>query len=220
MTPVRDVAGQQLDGLIARLTCLDHNPLRFVVVEGDSVDNTWGELLDWQNRDSRVRLVGHPTGKARFGHVVSVERFRHLAGIINAGIEMALADDWADYVMCIPSDVAFDPDLVTRLLKTGKDFVSPMFWTEENNTLRFYDIWAWSRNGMNVGAYNFTWYQTNFPDQLVEMDTVGGCVMMKADLLRAGLRYSETNLDRGLCEQARSMGQVVWADPTTHIVHL
>ena len=223
VTPIRDAAGPQLHALIERLTGLNYKRrnLRFVVVEGDSVDDTWGQLLRWQTTDpDRVRLVKRDTGKARFGHVVSQERFTHLAGIINAGVEMAIDDDWADYLLAIPSDVDFEPELITRLLIHDKALIAPMFWTAENNTLRFYDIWAFSRDGMNLPPFNFTWYQAQFATQPIEMDTVGGCVLVRADLFRQGLRYSPVNLDRGLCEQVRAMGHSIWADPSTHVVHL
>lgn len=220
VTPVRDVSGASLAALGERLTSLDHKHLRLVIVEGDSVDDTWTDLLQWQNRDDRVKLTKHDTGKGRFGHVVSAERFAHLAGIINAGVEMALANDWADYILAIPSDVHFEPDLVTRLLSHDKRLIAAMFWTQEAGGLRFYDTWAFSRAGMNFAPFNFTWYQTHLPSEPVEMDTVGGAILTRADLFRQGLRYSPVNLDRGLCEQVRAMGHTVWCDPSTHIIHL
>lgn len=230
ITPVRDIAGRQLSSLIERLTRLDYSKkrLRFIAVEGDSVDDTLDQLEQWTMKVKQLTIVKHDTGKARFGHVVSVERFRHLAGIINAGIKAAIADNpstssgrgWADYIMCIPSDVDFEPDLINRLLTHDKRLIAPMFWTEEGGGLRFYDTWAFSRDGLSLPPFNFTWYQANYPQRPMEMDTVGGCVLVQADLFRQGLRYSEFNLDRGLCEQVRAMGHSIWADPTTHVVHL
>lgn len=220
VTPIRDAAGQPLSALIERLTALDHDNLRFIAVEGDSADDTLDELERWTIKIKNLYIVKHDTGKPRFGHVVSQERFKHLAGIINAGVEAAIADNWADYILAIPSDVHFEPDLVTRLLSQDKHLIAAMFWTQEAGNLRFYDTWAFSRLGLSLAPFNFTWYQTHFPTVPVEMDTVGGAILTRADLFRQGARYSPVNLDRGLCEQVRAMGHTVWCDPTTHIIHL
>lgn len=229
VTPIRDAAGHPLSALIERLTSLDYDNLRFIAVEGDSADDTLQELERWTIKIKNLYIVKRDTGKPRFGHIVSQERFKHLAGIINAGVEAAIADNWADYILAIPSDVHFEPDLVTRLLSHDKHLIAAMFWTEEASGLRFYDTWAFSRAGMSLAPFNFTWYQTHFPAEHsaeysqgspVEMDTVGGAILTRADLFRQGLRYSEVNLDRGLCEQVRSMGHSVWCDPNTHIIHL
>lgn len=220
VTPIRDAAGQPLTALIERLTSLSHPNLRFIAVEGDSADDTLDELERWTMKVKNLYIVKHDTGKPRFGHVVSQERFKHLAGIINAGVEAAIADGWADYILAIPSDVHFEPDIVTRLLAHDKHLIAAMFWTQEAVGLRFYDTWAFSRLGLGLAPFNFAWYQTHFPSEPVEMDTVGGAILTRADLFRQGLRYSEVNLDRGLCEQVRAMGHTVWCDPTTHIIHL
>lgn len=220
VTPVRDVAGSPLTALIERLTSLTHKPLRFITVEGDSADTTLEELEHWTMKVKNLYIVKHDTGKARFGHVVSQERFTHLAGIINAGVEAAMASEWADYILAIPSDVHFEPDLVTRLLSHDKHLIAAMFWTDDGAGLRFYDTWAFSRAGFNFAPFNFTWYQAQFGNEPIEMDTVGGAILTRADLFRQGLRYSPVNLDRGLCEQARSMGHSIWCDPTAHIIHL
>lgn len=220
VTPIRDAAGHPLSALIERLSGLTHKSLRFVVVEGDSTDDTWAQLNGWAIEDNRAKIVKHDTGKPRYGHVISAERFTHLAGIINAGVEAAIASKWPDYILAIPSDVHFEPDLVTRLLSHDKQLIAAMFWIQESSGLRFYDTWAFSRLGLSLAPFNFTWYQTHFPIEPVEMDTVGGAILTRADLFRQGLRYSPVNLDRGLCEQVRAMGHTVWCDPTTHIIHL
>lgn len=220
VTPIRGAAGHPLSALIERLTGLTHDNLRFIAVEGDSADDTLDELERWTIKIKNLYIVKHDTGKPRFGHVVSQERFKHLAGIINAGVEAAIASDWPDYILAIPSDVHFEPDLVTRLLAHDKQLIAAMFWVDEPSGLRFYDTWAFSRLGLGLAPFNFTWYQTHFPAEPVEMDTVGGAILTRADLFRQGLRYSEVNLDRGLCEQVRSMGHSVWCDPNTHIIHL
>ena len=58
-----------------------------------------------------------------------------------------------------------------------------------------------------------------FGSDLVELETLGGVTLIDADVLRAGVRYSTINVDRGLCEAARAKGFTVWADPTLHVYH-
>lgn len=193
--------------------------LRWLIVEGDSTDDTADRLTHYALNDSRIRPVKCTTGKPKFGSVVSAERFAHLATVFNSGL--ASVDlGWSDYVMFIPGDVLYQPDLCDRLIGWAKDLIAPMFWAAEGNHGRFYDIWGFRRNGQPFPPHAPAWYDANLPAEPVEMDTVGGCIMMRKEVIEAGCRYTAEEVDHGLCKMAQERGFSVWCDPTTHIVHI
>ena len=211
LTPFRDAAaylGKYMD-MAARLDWPAGN-LRFVFVEGDSVDDTRELLIDWYLADPRrVTVLRYDTHRPRYGSIVSAERFRALSEVFNCGLEHILRVGWADIVQFIPGDVEFGPELIQGLARWNADVIAPLFWLNRRGQT-FYDTWGFSK-----------WGTVYYPrgETPEEMDTVGGAIQIKIETLRAGVRYTPEDVDRGLCMEARKRGFRVWADPTTHIVH-
>ena len=133
--------------------------------------------------------------------------------------------DIYDYLLFIPSDVEYAPNLLERLLSWDKDTISPMFWIGANsdlthaNGLRFYDVWGFVKDGQSWHPYGPAWYAAHYPDEPVQMDTTGGVMLYRAEIARKGARYTPERVDHGLCIAAQEMGYTCWADPTTHVVH-
>jgi hypothetical protein len=227
VSPFRDAAGPQIATYRAQIESQTHSPLRIIAIEGDSTDNTLAELNDWATVDDRVAVIKLDTGQPRYPSIVDSARFAHLASIMNVGIDAAIADGRADYTLFIPSDVIFNRDMITRLLMTQKDIISPMFWIGDHvgdpvqnaNGLRFYDIWGFTKDGQAFPPMGPAWFATHFPAEPFEVDTTGGVMLCRADVIRAGIRYTLEEVDRGLCKSARAAGFKVWCDPTTHILH-
>lgn len=220
VSPFRQNGGGYVDDYFTRAYQLTGpERLRWIVVEGDSTDDTCRRLIHYGIHDKRVQLVKCDVNKPRYGSEVNPERFRILATVFNTGLEAAdLA--WSDFVMFLPSDVHYDPDLVDRLTGWNEDLVAPMFWASEGTHGRFYDIWGFVHQGKSFQPATPAWYAANFPtDELIEMDTVGGCICMRAAVIAAGCRYTPEEVDHGLCKAAKAAGFGVWADPSTHIVH-
>lgn len=189
---------------------------RRVFVEGDSVDNTWQHLKIWANDDKRVTLIKCDTHTPHFGSVVNPQRFRTLATVFNAALD-AVDLEWTDYVLFLPCDVHYKPDLLQRLLAADKDLVAPFVWTE--TPPRFFDTWGFVRLGEEFERFTQADVAGLYGTELLAMDSVGGVVLIKAAVLRAGCRYTVTEVDRGLCQMARAKGFGVYADPTTHVRH-
>ena len=207
----------ELPAFMTRFEMLAHPPacLRLIVVEGDSVDGTLPALREWADKEKRLTVVVCNTGRPHYGSVIDVDRFRVLASVFNAGLD-AVDLAWTAHVMFIPSDVQHEPDLLSRLLAHDLDLVAPFFWGPGGDW--FYDTWGFTRHGERFT--NFERRQLpSYGDRPIAMDTIGGCVLMRAAVLRAGVRYSPDDVDRGLCRAAKAKGFTVWADPTTHINH-
>lgn len=216
VSPMRDFA----DGLPAyrqRVAHLDHpvDNLRFVVVEGDSTDNTRAALLAWASYEWRLDVVGCDTGQPRYGSIIDAARFRVLAQVFNAGLD-AVDLAWSSHVLFLPCDVLFERDLLSRLLAHNVDLVAPFFWGPGGAW--FYDTWGFVCDGAHF--HNFPRAELPaYGEAPIAMDTVGGVILMRADILRAGARYTPEEVDQGLCKSAKALGYGVWADPTTHIEH-
>lgn len=213
-SPFRDAEGH-LDQYFSQLYRLRTDDpmirLRMVFVEGDSVDTTWAALVDAKKQDPRIDLVRCHTGKPKYGSVVNAERFAALATVFNAGLG-AVSLGWSDYVLFLPCDIVYGPDMLRRLLSHDKDIVAPYSWTEGG---RLYDTWGFTKDGKELGRIT----QSAVGDQPQQMDTVGGTVLIRSDVLRAGARYTPAEVDRGLCKAARAGGFTVWADPSTAVYH-
>ena len=216
-TPTRQ-ASEYLNGYLAQLDGLDYplEHLRIVIVEGDSQDDTYSILSDWAKDRPHITLVKHDTGRPKYPSAVMPARFAHLADVFNTCLE-AVDYSWSDYVVFSPADVIWGADILNRLLATGKAYVAPMYWMNGEN--RFYDIWGYTHPNITFGPFGREWYERVLRGQLTEMATVGGLVLIKADILRAGCRYAPANVDHGLCQQAQALGYTVWCDPTTDIWH-
>jgi hypothetical protein len=215
VTPWRDGIGLMLP-YFDRIKALDWpaDNLRLVHVEGDSTDGTYAALNWWVHHDPRNSLVRCDTGKPHYPSIVNAERFWVLATVYNAGLD-AVDYAWTDYVLFLPSDVRYEPDLLQRLAAHKAAMVAPLVFQRN----QFYDIWAFSRNGRNLPP--FLRHETGWimGVSLVEMDTIGCTILIDAAILRAGVRYSTVDVDRGFCTEARRRGYSIFADPTLHVEH-
>lgn len=213
VTPFRDSA-PLLAEYRQRIAALDwpHDNLRAVFVEGDSVDDTRLQLQMWCVADRRFRQVACDTGKPRYGSVVNPVRFEILARVFNTGLD-AVDYHWTDAVLFVPCDIVYQPDLLKRLAAHQVDAVAPMVWMGN----AFYDIWAFQRNGVNFCG--MTKDNAAVMHGLLELDTIGGTMLIDADVLRAGVRYSLTDVDRGFSRDAKRLGFSLYADTETHVEH-
>jgi hypothetical protein len=213
VTPCRDAA---IKAYRRRVEQLEYpaDALRVVVVEGDSVDDTWARVCAWADADPRVTAVKHDTGKPRFGSVVSAERFRLLAEVFNAGLD-AVDTTWSDYALMLPVDIVHSPSLLRRLTAHGVDFVCPLTWMGEV----FYDTWALSVNDCFFPNFSRAWADAHLGQDLIAATTVGGTLLMRAAALADGVRYTPDEVDRGLSLHARRRGYGLYLDPATHVYH-
>lgn len=214
-TPLRDAAGE-LPNYQARFYGLDWpgSDLRLVLCEGDSADNTWPLVKAWTEHSPMVQAVKCDTGRPRYPSVIDDDRFRTLATVFNAALG-AVDLAWTDYVLMLPVDIVYGHDLLRRLVRWELPILAPLVFMAG----RFYDTWAFVRDGRGLGDFPMELAPQLFGDTPVEMTTVGGTALIRADVLRAGCRYSKIDVDQGLCFAARQAGFDVWADPTTYVFH-
>lgn len=214
-TPFRDAAAH-LDSYLARLSALElaGDRLRFVWVEGDSVDNTYAQLAMRRDADDRITLLKCDCGTPRYGSVVNPERFRTLARVFNTALD-AVDLEWTDSVLFLPCDIEFDSDLLQLLSLCNLDIIAPFSYQDG----RFYDIWAFRADGRNLGPFSELQSFYHFGARPVLLDSVGGTVLINVAVLRAGCRYTSDEVDVGLCKAARAAGFSVYGHPGVQVYH-
>jgi glycosyltransferase involved in cell wall biosynthesis len=240
LTPVKNAAAF-LDGYFARLERLTfpHRAISLGLLESDSDDGTYekiGERLDglraryasvglWQ-KNFNYRI---PYGLPRWTRALQIPRRKILAKARNHLLFRALGDQ--DWVLWLDVDVIdYPPDLVERLVATGRPIVHPHCVKRYGGPT--FDLNAWRDHGrvrmddLRGGA------------DLVRLDAVGG-TLVRADVHRDGLVFPcfpygaaspavrrphplglEGELEtEGLGILAIDMGYQCWGMPNLEVLH-
>jgi hypothetical protein len=256
LTPVKDAA-DCLAGYCRQLCRLTypHRLLSLGILESDSVDTTYEALRRrlpalrrefrrvglWQ-RDFGFRL---PPGCHRATDQIQIERRTVLAKSRNHLLFHALDDE--AWVLWLDVDVGdYPPDLVERLLATGKEIVQPHCVLDPGGPT--FDRNAWRDRG------RLHLDDLRDEGELVELDAVGGTMLLiRADLHRDGLIFpaflygrensrirpgrgeqepGQSELEKvglghlrgeweteGLGMMARDMGHSCWGMPRLEVIH-
>lgn len=192
LTPMKDASGD-LDRYFELLDALtyDREYLSLGLLESDSSDDTYAELQKrlpglasgfrsvglWK-RDFGFRI---PPGTPRWAARIQRERRTVLAKSRNHLLFRALEDE--DWVLWLDADlVEYPPDLVERLLATGRSIVHPNTVLEYGG--KSFDLNAWRDHG------RLHLHDLRGEGELVRLDAVGGTVLLvRADLHRDGLVF-------------------------------
>lgn len=243
LTPVKQAA-HVLDRYFATLATLEQDPARISLgfLVSDSTDGTAdvlrARLPELERTYRRVTLIERdfgfqvPDGLRRWSAAIQAPRRTVLARSRNHLLFGALRDE--DWVLWLDADVSeYPPDVVTRLLATGKSIVHPHCVVAPGD--RTFDGNSWRDGG-----------RTSMHDMrgrgLVRLEGVGGTMLLvRADIHRDGLVFPAypygtasphargRNLvngelggeleTEGLALMAKDMGFEVWGMPDLEIVH-
>lgn len=220
----RDSAGEYLSEYRRRIDALDYprENIRLYLGEGDSNDSTLLELTAYGIADDRVRIIKRDTGQPYLGHTTDPARMATLEITGNAVWDAITNDLWCDYGLMLESDLLFKPDLLKRLVasKPDADIVAPMIWLKyADGGGRFYDIWAFRKNGVCFPPNPPAWYAANYQSKPFIVDSAGSVLLIKEEVLLAGARFTATEAVVGMCNDARKMGFTIYCDPEIHVVH-
>jgi hypothetical protein len=240
LTPVKD-ASDHLDTYLKGLASLTYprHLISVAFLEGDSVDGTH-ELLaqrieELETTFRRAKLYkkdfGYPspTNYPRYAPHLQLKRRTVLAKSRNHLLFRALDDE--DWVLWLDVDVIeYPPDIIERLLATGKDIVQPHCVCEYGG--RSFDTNAWRDHG------KLHLDDLRSEGDVVPLDSVGGTMLLvRADVHRDGLvfpsfpygvqnpRIRTDNLWIGEIEtegfgiMAQDLGVQCWGLPNLEIKH-
>jgi len=187
------------------------------ILEGDSDDGTWDYLVRWASECDWIVIGQEDVGEPIEGEGID-GRAERWARAGNACFDLIDAVPEYSHVLWMESDLCFPLDLLTRLLSHNVDIVAPMVWIGGH----FYDTWGF-RDLKGKKWSNYPPYHPKYQsDSLLEMGSVGSCVLFRREILDAGVRFRgpyETGLLVGVCNDARAKGFRVFADTSTSILH-
>jgi len=219
----RDSAGAHIERYKRQMAAIDTTGfnVHWYLGEGDSTDATYNQLCDYADGDNRITVNTVTTGIRRYGSEVSLERFKCLALTANPLLDAIMIDGWADYVMLVESDLIFEADLLQRLyanLPDKNSIIAPMIWIDSDT--RFYDIWGFRKlNGQPFLPFGRAWYADKMPVKPFEVSAIGSVVLMPAEVIYSGVRYTLEEVIVGLVKQAAAAGYKIYADGSTHVRH-
>lgn len=189
--------------------------IRLIAVEGDSVDNTAQQLLRFaDDYELPIRLVTRNHGGPVFGSTEAPERMKALSYVGNGILEAVRSVD--DVLVYVESDLLWKADVIVRLmslLSQQIDVISPLVMADK----AFYDIWGFRKDGERFGPFH-PYHAGLRLDQPTEVDSVGSCLVMKAQVAR-DVRIPDGGALVGFCQVAREQGYHVWVDARERINH-
>lgn len=172
------------------------NPVRVIAVEGDSTDKTESEILRQSLLDDSlsVQLVKYNHGQRPFTSTEDPDRLSALTKVMKAG--MSAVDINRDHiVLYIESDLIWNPHQVGSIIDIvsrgdgGFDIVAPLIFAGD----KFYDIWAFRKDGKRFFPFPPYHKQLN-QFGLTEVDSVGSCLVFRADLAKRVVPIGEEGL--------------------------
>jgi glycosyltransferase involved in cell wall biosynthesis len=192
LTPAKNAA-RHLRTYFDRLESLTYarDRLSLGMLEGDSDDDTYAQLerplaelrprfrsAALFKRDFHFRI---PPGVPRWAPPIQKQRRTVLAKARNHLLFRALDDE--DWVLWLDVDVIeYPPDIIERLLATGKDIVQPNCVYDYGG--RSFDLNAWRDHGRQH------LHDLRDEGELVPLDSVGGTMLLvRADVHRDGLVF-------------------------------
>lgn len=196
--------------------------LRLILGYGDCTDNTERMIRDDVNESFMATLVDVSHNGKVFGSVVDAQRFKQLAKIGNALWQRV--PKLADIVGLVESDLTWKPESLLKLIDGAVSLedslgsptlLAPMVKLSDG---RFYDTWAFRRNGRNFRNASPYHPDLRSPVDYLQMDSVGSCFFGKAEVLRE-LTWPEKDVVVGFCRQAKEKGVEILLDTQTEVTH-
>ncbi len=163
---------------------------------------------------------------------------RKVAGYKDHLIRLAREERF-DFLFLVDSDLVLHPKTLERLLWAGRDIVSQVFWTKwQPDSPLLPQVWVKDHYDMYKFAPDEIWDRdealrraNKFVQSLqtpgtYEVGGLGACTLIKAEALRAGLRFrridnlSLSGEDRFFCARAAALGYAMHAETTYPPLHL
>lgn len=188
--------------------------LRAVAVEGDSTDATRTQLqcgAAAAGLDFHLLTCNH--GGPVYPSVEDPARLAALSRVGNAILSSVRETD--DILIYVESDLIWTPDtmitLIATVLRGESDVIAPLVFAGE----LFYDVFLYRRNGIRFSP--FAPYHPDLNGMPLLVDSVGSCLVMRADVARQCRMIDNALLD--FCQDVRSKGYAIKVDPSQRVEH-
>lgn len=196
----------------------DEMPLRLVIAEGDSTDDTM-TLLERGVRDNDTLLkVDH--GGPVFGSIDNEQRWSQIAYVCNTVLDhLDMKDD--DRLLYVESDLGWSAHAMARLVKNLDAVGAVAAMSFHVGSGNFYDIWG------HVGLDGVPFspeapYHSSLAKlpvgRLTAIESAGSCIAVRGKVVNAGVRFSEKDCIRGFCRTIRDHS-TLWLDTGAEVWH-
>ena len=197
-----------------------HDNIFYVFIEGDSSDNTFKILKSWLIHKKDYILKKIDRGNTPFAKTRDQRRTTYFAELRNILIDLILSVPDISEVLMIDANYGWGDDLISLLRHTDADIAAPLVATRKNHDGKyiFYDIWAFRKDGREFSP--FYPYCSGFdPDAPTNIDSAGGCYLIRRKVLDAGVRYNgKRDCEHvSFCQGAKKKGFTVKIDPNVVI---
>lgn len=196
----------------------DEIPVRLVIAEGDSSDDTL-LLLERKIRDGDVLLkVDH--GGPEYGSIDNPNRWAQIAYVCNAVLDqLNMADD--DRLIYVESDLAWPVDTMLRLHSDLDTVGAVAAMSFRASMEQFYDIWG--HVGLDgVQFSHHAPYHSSLAGlkygALTAIQSAGSCIAVRGEVVNAGVKFSEEDCIRGFCRTIRDH-TALYVDTGAEVFH-
>ena len=192
-----------------------HGPVKVVIAEGDSTDDTYARLREYRTFTGlNVLKVEH--GGPYYGSIDNPLRWRQLAVVCNVAMTAAVRIAEADEpVVYVESDLIWDTETMAALIDlTGKyPAVAPLSIRGK----RFYDLWGYRKDGIQFSPTP-PYHPRILNDSMTRIDSAGSCIAMSPTAARVA-EFSLTDCILGVGRSLYANGLSLWLDPTRKVIH-
>jgi len=206
----------QVEELMADLTPGGHE-LDLILVEGDSTDNTRGELVSRAEATGlNFNLITRNHGGPEFGSTEHPERMRALSFVGNGILDGV--PNHTDILFYVESDLIWTSRtllaLADQLEQKRIDVIAPLVFAGPH----FYDVWGFrDLDGHRFGPFHPYSHSLKL-SQPTEVGSVGSCLVMFGHVARK-TRIPCGEALVGFCRVAREHGYRVWTDARQRVDH-
>lgn len=196
----------------------DEIPLRLVLAEGDSTDDTYALIEKHLQPDDVLLKVDH--GGPVYGSVNKPERWAQIAYVWNTILDHLHLDD-TDRFLLVESDLGWAPGSIAELVGCLDRVGAVAAMSYHVGTGNFYDIWG--HRGMD--GERFKMKPPYHPDldglprgRMVAIESAGSCIAVRGKVMNAGVRFSNEDGIRGFCRTIRDHA-TLWLHTGAEVWH-
>lgn len=178
-------------------------PLRLVIAEGDSTDDTLPMLEERVGKRDTLLKVDH--GGPKFGSEDEPQRWSQIAYVCNTVLDhLDLKDD--DRLLYVESDLGWTGHAMATLVTVLDVVGAAAAMSFHTPTEKFYDVWGHT----GLDGERFTHeppYHKSLehlpPGRMTAIGTAGSCIAVRGSVVNAGVRFSDEDCIRGFCRTIR-----------------
>lgn len=193
--------------------------LKVVVVEGDSDDESYKELLAIRDSESFDLLVLKAEHGGKYYPSLDIAfRWRQLAAVCNVVLTAAVNRlSEGEPLVYVESDLQWDVPTMMRLHHHVVDTQFPAVAPLSMQGARFYDVWGYSKNERRFSPWP-PFHPHISADKMSVIDTCGSCVAMSYPAAQVA-EFSSVDCMKGIGRSLAKHGYSLWLDPTLAVTH-